>query len=113
MRRAERGSVLAAVLVMALVGGLIASELLSSRLQPALLTAQRVNRLADDMAGQAALSRVGEVWARGGSCSSDSSQGVSCTGPGSGCSCECDTPTATVTARTGAGNSCALTVTAK
>lgn len=111
MKRGERGSVLAAVLVLALVGGLIASELVSARLQPSLLAAQRVQRLSDDMAGQAAISRINEVWARLGSCSSDAAEGVSCSG--SGCSCTCDSATAVVSVRQGAGGSCVMTATAK
>lgn len=104
----SRGSVLAQVLVMILVGGLIVAGLAQARLQPAMLSADYSRRVADTLATRGALNRVTEVWARGGSCSSDLSAGVYCSG--SACSCECDLGAAVVTAAPGPGASCLLTV---
>lgn len=90
-RRSERGSVLAQVLMLAVVASLMCASILRARFQPALTTARVVDRLADDLAAQGAINRVNEVWVRNGACSSDGILGVSCSATvgGGPCGCSC------------------------
>lgn len=105
----ERGSALMQVLVTAVVAGLICASILRARLQPALAAANAIQHVQNDAAEQGALNRVQQVWMSGGSCSSDASAGVSCSG--FGCSCTCAVAgLGTVTAAS-SGGACALTVT--
>lgn len=85
--RAERGSILAQVLITSAVASLMCAAILRARLQPALTTAGAVDRVRDDLAAQGAVNRVTEVWSRLGACSSDLDSGVRCGGAGCICSC--------------------------
>ena len=110
-----RGSILAQVLIMTAVASLMCASILRSRLQPALVTAGAVDRVRDDLAAQAAVNRVNEVWSRLGSCATDADAGVRC--GGSGCDCVCtiapaqaDAAAATVTSSASPpGGVCLLT----
>lgn len=104
--RGRRGGVLLQVLVTAAIAGLLCASMMHSRFQPALSAANAVTRVQDDLAGQAAIARVQQVWMAGGSCSSDAAAGVACSG--SGCACECAVAGVTVTS-TANGGACALT----
>ncbi len=106
----RRGSILAQVLVLVVVGGLIAVGIIQARLQPALLVSESVLRLGDDMKAQDAINRTTEVWSRLGTCSSDAAAGVACTG--AGCSCSCVAATASVSVVPGPGAACVMTATA-
>lgn len=103
----ERGSVLAQVLVAAMLMSIISASILRSRLQPAMNAANSVARAAEDLAARAALNRVTESWARLGSCASDASAGVSCSGAGCTCSCAVGSVVVTAVPR---GGACALSV---
>jgi hypothetical protein len=109
----RRGSALAQVLILAAVGGLIAARLIQARLQPSMLSALTERRLADDLAGQKAASKVAEVWARDGSCSSDSSAGVTCSGLRCSCRCDVDGTELRAVPAAGTGESCVVTVTVR
>ena len=107
----ERGSALLQVLIVAIVAAIICTSIIHTRLQPALTAANAVQRVQNDTAEQAALNRVQQVWMAAGSCASDATAGVSCSGSGSGCSCTCAVAgLGTVTALP-SGGACALTVT--
>ncbi|MDE2509756.1 MAG: hypothetical protein KGL74_01420 [Elusimicrobia bacterium] len=109
----ERGSILAQVLITTAIASLLCASILRARLQPALTTAGAVDRIRDDLAEQAAVNRVTEVWTRLGVCKSDGEAGVRCRGAGCDCSCDLDpaqpyTAGATV-ASAAAGGACRLT----
>ena len=73
---------------MALLMLVLCTAMIGSRLQPALVTANVVDHVRDDLSEQSAFNRVSEVWARLGSCSSES--GVLCQSTGaSACDCDC------------------------
>lgn len=90
--KGARGSILAQVLILSAVASLMCAAILRSRLQPALTAAGAVDRVRDDLAASAAVNRVTEVWARLGSCASDSREGVSCAGFGCDCVCAVSDP---------------------
>lgn len=104
--KAERGSVLVHVLVMGLLGLSICAAIMQSRMQPAVTTANFVNRIKDDLSEQSAINRVTEVWARQDSCSSDASVGVGCSG--SGCDCSCTVTGAAGVSSLSSGGACVL-----
>jgi hypothetical protein len=89
--KGERGSVLAQVLMLAVVASLMCATILRARFQPALATARVVDRVSDDLAAQGAINRINEVWVRTGPCSSDGVLGVSCSATvgGGPCGCSC------------------------
>ena len=105
----QRGSALMHVLLVTMVVGLICASIMRARLQPALAAANMVEHIQSSAADEAALNRVTQVWMSGGSCSSDATAGVSCSG--SGCSCRCTvTGLGSVTAAV-SGGACSLSVT--
>jgi Tfp pilus assembly protein PilX len=106
----NRGAVLVYVLIATVISAIICTTILSTRLQPALTAANAVLRVQNDVSAQAALNRVQQVWMAGGSCASDSSAGVSCSG--TGCNCTCAVAgLGTVIALPTSGGACSLTVT--
>lgn len=88
----RRGSILAQVLILTAVASLMCAAILRSRLQPALTTAGAVDRVQDDLAAQAAVNRVTEVWMRRGACGTDGGAGVLCAGVGCDCACNLLSP---------------------
>lgn len=106
----ERGAVLAQVLVATVLLAIITTSILRVRLQPALLAAGAVTRAGEELSARGALNRVSEVWGRLGSCASDVTTGVRCSG--SGCRCTCVVGAAVVTA-VPQGGACSLRVTAQ
>ncbi|MFI5344811.1 MAG: hypothetical protein ACHQ51_00405 [Elusimicrobiota bacterium] len=86
----ERGSILAQVLITSAIASLLCASILRARLQPALTVAGAVDRVRDDLAAQAAVNRVTEVWTRLGVCKTDGDAGVRCSGSGCDCSCVLD-----------------------
>jgi hypothetical protein len=109
--RGERGAVLAQALIFVAVAALIGAGILHARLQPALTAARAAESVRGGLSARAALARVREVWARGGTCASDESRGVSCAGGGCSCACEVTVPgvpETTVSAEPD-GGACALT----
>jgi hypothetical protein len=103
-----RGSALLQVLVMTAVAGLICASILSARLQPALAGANAVGRVADDLAQQAAINRVTEVWARAGRCASDASAGVDCGASVGSCRCTCAVAGGVTVTSVANGEACAI-----
>lgn len=85
--RDRRGSVLVQVLVTSVIMAIIAASIMRMSLQPAVSAASAVSRVTGDLAARGALNRLNETWTRVGSCGSDASAGVACSG--AGCSCEC------------------------
>lgn len=101
----ERGSILAQVLVAVVFMAFLSASILRARLQPAMTVAAGVSRAGEDLAARAALARVTESWTRLGSCASDASAGIICTG--SGCNCTCTVGAVAVTA-VASGGACVL-----
>lgn len=99
--RERRGSVLAQVLVLAVVGALIAASIIKARLQPAMAVTLAGQSLKDDLSAQSAVNRLQEVWSRLGTCSSDAAAGVLCSGAGCSCTCELGAASVTATPRDG------------
>lgn len=102
----RRGSALAHVLVLSLTGALVCGLMLRARLAAATAAAETAGRVRDDLAGQGAINRVVEAWARSGPCASDAAAGVSCSG--SGCSCRCDVAGGVAVTSAPDGAACAL-----
>lgn len=108
--RPGRGAVLAQVLVAAVVLSLLCALILRARLAPALTAAKAVDRIRQDLGGQAALNLVSTAWLKGGACASDPELGVSCSGAGCACVCSVAGGGAVVAAPLGGGSSaCAMT----
>ena len=109
MRRGRRGVVLMQVLVITVVMGYICAMLLRLMLQPAMYAANAVDGTGRRLDAAAAYNKVTAAWASGGSCSSESSVGLSCSG--AGCSCTCTIGAVSVlSAPSGAGDSCRVRV---
>lgn len=85
------GWILAQVLVMALLLGLIASQILKLVLQPALSTHRLAANAAQTGQAQAAINKVQAAWtANAATCTSGPSLGIRCSGRGCRCSCALD-----------------------
>ena len=111
--KGRRGAILAQVLLATMVAALMCSAILRARMQPALTAGAAVEHVQDDLAAQAAVNRVNEVWARLGACSTDMDRGVRCAGSGCDCNCVLDpaetgSPVVAV-ASSASGGACALT----
>ncbi len=75
---AERGVVLAQVLIMTLVLGYIAAMILRMVLQPTMVAANATKTSVDTKKAEAAINRVQAAWIEGGVCTGNARLGVSC-----------------------------------
>ena len=109
----ESGAILLQVLVATMIASLMCATILRMRLQSALTAAAEVERVSSGLAAQGAVNRVTEVWGRLGTCQSDPSAGVACSGSGCACSCVVSSITpgayAANVASSAFGGACALT----